>query len=287
MRSKLIISIGVFLILASNRIKAQGDEAVVLEYDMYRASSIFNQSGKVLFGVPIYRSGKSTFLLSPEYKFFSTETNELLSAGYLNQVSFRFVWQYKLENNWRMQWLSVPVVTSPFTDKTGFLFNNALRFNKTNAVFGYSFGIAYSRRYKNNIISPIAGFTWNPSNDWNIVGRVPVYFKVQHRLNPNLFVGAELSGNSITSLSTSPDYDFVWLHERNLGLFTDWKLYKKWWLSGMLGYSLNRSIKTYNLPDRNVWTMKTTLGEPGNEPLNQLHEKGLIINIGLKYKLKD
>lgn len=262
---------------------AQG-EAVVLKYEPYRTSSIFNQSGKVLFGLPIYKSGKSHYILSPEYRFFSTETNEFLSTQFLNQISFRFVWQYKLENNWRIQWLAVPVVTSPFTDKTGFIFNNVFKFNKTNSVFGYSFGIAYSLRYKNNIISPIVGFTWNPSNDWNLVGRVPIYIRIQHRLNPDLFVGAELSGNGISSLSTSSDYDFVWLHERNVGLFADWKLYKKWWLSATIGYSLNRTIKTYNLPDKNIWTIKTIFGEPGTEPISQLLEKGLIINVGVKYK---
>lgn len=273
------------MILVSIRMNAQ-DEAVVLKYEPYRTSSIFNQSGKVLFGIPVCKSGGQLFIVSPEYKFFSTESSEIVSKEFLNQLSLRFVWQYRFEKNWRVQWMAVPVITSPLSDNTGFIFNNVFKVNKINPVFGYFFGVAYSYRYKNNIISPIAGFTWNPSNDWNLVGRVPVYLRIQHRLNPNLFIGTELSGNGISSLSTNSDYDFVWLHERNLGLFADWKLYKKWWLSATIGYSINRTIKTYNLPDENIWTIKTTLGEPGIEPISQFREKGLIVNIGVKYKFR-
>jgi hypothetical protein len=287
MNLKIIISIGISLIFTSNQLRAQGNETVMLEYEPYRASSIFNQSGKVLFGVPVYKSSRSLFFISPEYKFFFTKSNELLSAEFLNQVSLRFVWQYQFEKSWKIQWLGVPVVTSPLSNKTGLILNNLLKIDKTHPILGYFIGIAYSQRYRNNIISPMAGFNWNPTNDWNLVGRVPLYLSLRHKLNTSLYMGVELSENNISSLSKNTDYDFVWLHERNLGLISDWKLYKKWWLSGMVGYSLNRSLTTYKLPSKSIWTIKTTLGEPGNEPLNQLHEKGFIVNIGVKYKLKN
>lgn len=280
--------LGIFLgvCLVHVNLMSQNGELLVIDFQQYGQSSVFNQSGKISMAFPLLNLSQSKIFIAPEYKFFTNPENELLTQSCYQQLSVRFGYQYKPGEFWKLQWMLVPVITSPFSEISGLLFNSALRLNRNYSHFSYYFGIAYSYRYMNNIITPVMGLYWQPSDAWSLSGRLPVYCKIQHKLNPRLYAGVELAGNGISAQTESEQYDYVWIRERNIGLFAGWKVVGNWWLEGSVGYTVSRKIKSYQFSDDQNWTIKLDIGEPGIKPVNELNEHGLMCKTVLKYRLK-
>lgn len=260
-------------------------EAMAVDFTTYTGSSIYSESGAIRFAIPIVRQGNNRLLLSPEYKFFNTKNIDDISANYYNRFGLRLAWQYKMNESWKLQWVAMPSFSSLFGHKNDILFNTIFRANYKVSDFTYTLGIAYSYRYMNNIFTPVAGVVWKPADKLTLSAKLPLNLKVLYNVKPSWDMGLELSGGGISSLSESESYDFLWIHERNLFLTSDFKLYKNWWFSCSAGYVLKRTLKTYELPENPVWTLKINIGEPGLTPINAYNETGFVARIGLKFKM--
>jgi len=282
---KFIIAVLICCWLVANDVYAQKYEAMAVDFSAYGGSSMFSESGAVRLAIPIVRKGSSRLLLSPEYKFFNTKNKEDIPANYYDRFSLRLAWQYRVSDGWKLQWVAMPSFSSPFNENNDILFNTIFRANYSASGFTYSFGVAYSYRYRNNILTPVAGIVWKPTDKWTLSAKVPLNFKVIHNVKPSWDLGMELSGGGISSLSENESFDFLWIHERNLFISSDFKLYKNWWLSCSVGYAFKRTLKTYELPESSVWTLKVNIGEPGLTPVDVYTETGFIARAGIKFKL--
>ncbi len=286
MKTKKIVLIVVLVSLTNLKVLSQSNEAMAIEYSSYTGSALLKESGKFIFAVPVFHSGNSRLFLLPEYKFIYGNAFDIIPENYYHQLSLRWAWQYKINRAWRLQWVGMPALTSPFEDNQAVLFNTIFRANYKAGHLLCSFGLAYSYRYKNNIIIPVAGVAWQPNEHWTIHVKFPVNMNVQYKINRVFNVGLGIAGNGLSSLVENQNYDFLWIHERNLSLYSDVKLYKNWWLSGSFGYALKRTLKTYSMPENAIWTIKSNLGEPGLIPINEFSEPGFVAKIGIKFKLE-
>ncbi|MDD3078613.1 MAG: DUF6268 family outer membrane beta-barrel protein [Paludibacter sp.] len=281
------VALGVFvLFIAYTWVFGQKPDIVAAEFTPYGKSSFLMESGQVQFAVPVFKMEKNGLFISPEYKFVRSQAVNGMEAGFYQQLSVRWFWQYKLNDIWKIQWIGMPTVTSPFETQPSFLFNTMLRTAYKTGQFQCFLGLAYSYRYDNNIFTPVAGFSWTSVDGWNISARVPVNIKIQRRINPFWNLGLELRGNGISSTTTNTGLsDFLWIHEKNMLLFSDIKIYKNWWFTGSIGYAVERTLKTYAMPEKQLWTVKLNIGEPGVNPLMEYRENGFLAKLGIKFKL--
>lgn len=283
---KFKISIFLFLIIFGLfRLKAQNTEGIGLEFSSYPGGTILSESGRIVLPIPLLREEINRIIIIPEYKFATTESLYEIPSNDYQQLGLRAVWQHKLNPDFRMQLILSPVFASLSQKNIAFLMNSAVRLNFKKKYFSAYAGIAFSNRYSNNIITPVAGVNWEPNARWLMSARLPLNMNIQYKAGSRIHVGALMWGNGISGTSESPDYDFVWIHERNIGLYTDFKLTGKIWITCLGGYALNRTLKTYGYPPKDVWTFKTTIGEPGIIPRNEYHENGMFVKIGIKLKV--
>lgn len=281
------VTLGVFAFcIAYTWAFSQKLDVAAVEFTPYGSSSFLSESARVQFAVPVFKMGKSGLLISPEYKFVESRPVDEIVAGFYQQLSVRWFWQYKLDEIWKIQWIGMPAVTSPFEAQPSFLFNTMLRTAYKTGQFQCFLGLAYSYRYDNNIFTPVAGFSWTSVDGWNISARVPVNIKIQRRINPFWDLGFELRGNGISSTTTNTRLsDFLWIHEKNMLVFSDIKIYRNWWFTGSIGYAVERTLKTYAMPEKQLWTVKLNIGEPGVNPLTEYSENGFLAKLGIKFKL--
>lgn len=282
---KIILALVICYMQVPDVVYCQMYEAMAVDFTPYTGSSIYSESGVIRFAIPIVRKGNNRLFLSPEYKFFNSKSIDDIPAKYYNRFGLRLAWQYKMNENWKLQWVAMPSFSSLFENNNDILFNTIFRANYKVSDFTYTLGIAYSYRYMNNILTPVAGVVWKPSEKWTLSARLPLNLKVLYNVKPSWGMGVELSGGGISSLSENESYDFLWIHERNLYLTSDFKLYKNWWFSCSAGYALKRTLKTYELPEYPVWTLKVNIGEPSLTPINVYNETGFVTRVGLKFKL--
>lgn len=284
LKMKNIVFFSIFFFVSITSVIGQEMEVMALEYSPYPGSAWFSESGKINLGYPLWKGEKSGLILSPEYKFMSGRNHSNLYPDYYDQLSLRFAWQYKIDAFWRFQWIVMPSVTACFSDHTAFLFNNVFRVVHKTEFITYTAGIAYSHRYANNIITPVAGFMWQPNKQWLFTARLPLNVQIQHKINKIFNLGFELSGNGMSSMSNQASYGFLWIHERNAVFFSDVRLFKNLWFTFGGGYTLSRTVKTFEWPEKDVWTVKFNLGEPGLHPFSDEKENGLFLNMGIKLK---
>ncbi len=283
---KIIIALVICCWQLTDVVYGQLYEAMAVDFTPYTGNSMFSESGVVRLAIPVVRKGNNSLFLSPEYKFFNTKSVDNISANYYDRFGFRLAWQYKISDGWKFQWVAMPSFSSIFDGNNDMLFNTIFKANYKASDFTYTLGIAYSYRYRNNIFTPVAGIVWKPEEKWTLSAKIPLNLRVLYNVKPSCDMGMELSGGGISSLSGNESYDFLWIHERNLFLTSDFKLYKNWWFSCSAGYTLKRTLKTYELPDSPVWTFKVNIGEPGLTPIDVYNETGVVARVGLKLKLE-
>lgn len=283
MKTKLVLLFFVSLLTVLT-IKAQ-NEAMAIEFTPYGTNAMVNQSGKFQFAIPVLKWGNQRLFFAPEYKFISGKLIDIVPANYYDQLSLRMAWQYKINETWKLQYVMMPAITSVLTHESSFLFNTIFRATYKYENITVNTGVAYSYRYKNNILTPVVGIMWNTNKKLTINAGLPFNLKLNYMPTYRWYTGFEISGNSISALSGKYGYDFVWLHEKTMFLYSDIKLYRNLWLSLAAGYTFKRTLKTYQLPDQSIWTVKIKIGEPGSEPVTAYEENGLSFRAGIKFKI--
>jgi hypothetical protein len=275
-----------FIVLFCSRaVSGQTNELIKLDTRIYDNSALFSTSSTVRLAIPLQRNNTQMWMLSPEFKSLQTRTTDSLEASRYNRFSLRLVGQRTLPKAWKMQWLALTSIGSGFTTTNDLIVNAALRFGQTRSNITYTFGLAYSYRYRNNILTPVAGIVWKPEENWLISAKLPAMIRMTHTVKPGWEVGAEYAGNGLSSLLNSGDLAFMWMRERNLLLTTGFRLTRYGWVTCAAGYTLKRSLKTYQLPEHPIWTLKTNWGEPRLTPTSEYNESGFMAQIGISFRM--
>lgn len=265
---------------------AQDLSPVSVEYIPFKGSNFVGQSFQASIAVPLVRQEKLMLAVCPGYRYQALDQHDFVTDNSMQELSSRMILQYKTDQNTRWQWIVSPSFNNPFSPRSGWMFNSALIFSKANSVFGYSLGLAYSHRYKNNFLIPIFRLRWQPVENWTFSGRMPLNLNVQYSPSSHWNYGVEISNNAISSESANDNYDWLWIRERSLALFANRRLARNWWICPSVGYTFSRQIRSYTLPEHDSWNISGNFGQVKSDIVNEANERGTFLQLSLKYTLE-
>ena len=270
---------------AASHLFAQDLTPLSVEYTPFKGGDFVGPSFQADIAVPVVRQEKWMLAVCPGYKYQALEQDDFVTDNSLQELSLRTILQYKASHNTRWQWIVAPSWSDPFTSRAGWTFNSALIFSKMNPVFGYSLGLAYSHRYKNNFLIPVFRLQWKPVENWTFSGRMPLNLNVRYAPSSRWNYGVEISNNVISGESANQNYDWLWVRERSLALFANRRLAGNWWICPSVGYTFSRQIRSYTLPEHDTWSVSGNFGQVKSDIVNEANERGAFLQLGLKYTL--
>lgn len=268
---------------------AQDFSPLAFDYKLYGGNSEVKKNGTIHLAFPVIISGKNQIVVSPQYKFLGLDDSFPFEKTNFYQFSLRVAWRHQLNDRWNAALLFSPSLASAFGDfsSEAWMWSGAIRMSYlANQRFLYYFVIAYSNRFSNNLLVPIAGLKWNPVSHLSLSLNLPSQIRLLWEFTDRLHTGLQFAGNRQTSyVPNQPGYDYFWFRERNLSWFTDLKLIRKWWITTSLGYSLKRDLLAYQKSDHAVWRFGTQFDSTSLDPVFEFSEKGFFLNVSLGYRL--
>ena len=279
----------IFLSITTANLYAQDFSPLAFDYKLYGSDSGIRKNGKVQVSFPVFISGKNQIVLSPQYKFLGLGDSFPKDEKSFYQFSLRFAWRHQLNDHWNAALLASPSLASASGDfsSEAWMWSGGVRVsNRVSQSFLYYFGIAYSNRFSNNLLVPLAGLRWNPVSRMNLSLNLPSRARLAWDFSDRIHTGLQFAGNRQTSyIPNQSEYDYFWFRERNLSWFTDLKLVRNWWVSAELGYSLKRDLLAYQESDYPVWRLGTQFNRTSLDPVLEYSEKGLFLNVSVGYRL--
>ncbi len=288
---KIVMKYSIFSVfcLITTNLFSQDFSPFSFDYKLSDGNSMISKNGRAHLVIPCFISGRNQIALSPQYKFLELNDFSHFNESCFYQFSVRLAWRHKLSNSWDAALFISPSLASAYGNfsSEAWMWSGGIRItNRTGQSLLYYFGIAYSNRFLNNLLVPVAGFKWNPVPHINLSFDLPSRARLLWEISERIHTGLQFAGNrEISYLPNQQEYDYFWLTERNLSLFSDFKLFRNWWISADLGYSLKRNLLAYRKPAHALWRLGTQFDHIFLDPAFEHSEKGGFLNISLSYRL--
>ncbi len=249
------------------------------------------QRGSIQMAYPLLRSDHNRLIISPQYRFLQTGNSFPIEETKFAQTSLRVIWQHELNDRWNLNWVVAPAfafISGNYSPEalTGM---TALRFNwKKSEQITYVIGLSYAQRFSGNLLIPIAGFRWTPTERATFTGTLPLWFRAEWAVKPAFHTGFFSGGNGYNAfLPDNAQYKYIWLQERNLGWFANLKMTKNWWVSLDAGYKLRQKLRTYTEMNRSSWQIGTPLSGSKQEPDYEFEFKGWFIRLSIAFRIHE
>jgi len=164
----------------------------------------------------------------------------------------------------------------------GFLTTYSIQKNEN---FLWKIGMYYNNEFFGPFVVPIFGLDWSLNDKVAISGDLPIYGKVNYKLNDKINAGlgyiALVSSYRLTEFNDAYTSRFA----IEPYLFTDVKLFKNTYFNAKLGYAISRSYPIYAKEDKIDWQLSFIKFGDDREQLNPVIENGTFIEFGLAYKI--
>ena len=247
------------------------------------------QRGSIQLAFPLLRTEHNRLIVSPQYRFLKTGDSFPIEETNFAQTSLRLFWQHELNDRWSLNW----VLAQAFASTSGNYSPDALtgittvRFNwKKSELITYILGVSYAQRFSGNLLIPVAGFRWTPTERATFTGTLPLWFRAEWAVKPAFHTGFFSGGNGYNAfLPNNTEYSYIWLQERNVGWFASLKMTRNWWFSLDAGYKLKQKLRAYSEMNRSSWQIGTPLSGSKQTPDYEYASKGLLLRFSVFFRL--
>ncbi len=253
------------------------------------AGSEIKQRGSIQLAFPLLRAEHNRLIVSPQYRFLQTGDSFPIEENKFAQTSLRLIWQHELSDRWSLNWIVAPAFasTSGNYSSEALIGMTAVRFNWGKSErFTYIFGLSYAQRFSGNLLMPVAGFRWTPTERATYTGTLPLWFRAEWAVRPRFHTGFFSGGNGYNAfLPDNAKYSYIWLQERNVGWFGSLKMTRNWWISLDAGYKLKQKLRVYSEMNRSSWQIGTPLSGSNQAPDLEISSKGLFLRFSVFFRL--
>jgi hypothetical protein len=205
----------------------------------------------------------------------------ILRAGIIQQFN----------NGGKLQLLVAPRLMSDFQNLDGNSFQwggLATYQNDLSEDLNLGFGAMFNRELFGPYLVPLFLLDWKVSERWYIEGMIPVTLKVHYRVNEGLDVGFNHFGLITSYYLGDENYagDYMERTSIDLSLFARQRLYKNFFIEGMVGRTFGRSY--YQFDGDETITFGLPLVSLGDDRTanNVTFNDGLIFTLKLIFNMK-
>jgi hypothetical protein len=198
---------------------------------------------------------KTMFAINVNHFYFNVQDEAEMPDGIaspiiINGIILRTGIIQEFSNGGKLQLLVAPRLMSDFQNLDGnsFQWGGVASYqNDLREHLNLGFGAMFNREFFGPYLVPIFLLDWQASERWYIEGMVPVTLKVHFRVNEGLDVGFNHFGLITSYYLGDEEYagDYMERQSIDLSLFARQRLYKNFFIEGMIGRSVGRSYTQY------------------------------------------
>ena len=283
---RLILFTSLFFMLQHSF--GQQTAPISFTYEPATGSEI-KQRESIQLAFPLLRAEHNRLIVSPQYRFLQTGDSFPIEENKFAQTSLRLIWQHELSDRWSLNWIVSPAFASNSGNYSpeALIGMTAVRFNwEKSERFTYIFGLSYAQRFSGNLLMPVAGFRWTPTERATYTGTLPLWFRAEWAVRPRFHTGFFSGGNGYNAfLPNNAKYSYIWLQEKNVGWFASLKMSRNWWISLDAGYKLKQKLRVYSEMNRSSWQIGTPLSGSKQTPDYEYASKGLFLRFSVFFRL--
>ena len=205
----------------------------------------------------------------------------ILRAGIIQQFN----------NGGKLQLLVAPRLMSDFQNLDGNSFQwggLATYQNDLSEDLNLGFGAMFNRELFGPYLVPLFLLDWKVSERWYIEGMIPVTLKVHYRVNEGLEVGFNHFGLITSYYLGDENYagDYMERTSIDLSLFARQRLYKNFFIEGMVGRTFGRSYYQYDGDETITFGLPLVSFGDDRTANNVTFNDGLIFTLKLIFNMK-
>ena len=205
----------------------------------------------------------------------------ILRAGIIQQFN----------NGGKLQLLVAPRLMSDFQNLDGNSFQwggLATYQNDLSEDLNLGFGAMFNRELFGPYLVPLFLLDWKVSERWYIEGMIPVTLKVHYRVNEGLEVGFNHFGLITSYYLGDENYagDYMERTSIDLYLFARQRLYKNFFIEGMVGRTFGRSYYQYDGDETISFGLPLVSFGDDRTANNVTFNDGLIFTLKLIFNMK-
>ena len=245
--------------------------------------------------IPIVLSNKSVWYSSVTYVSSFVESDAMLPAEIANPINIHgFILQtglvQTLNDKQKIQLLFAPRFMSDFENTTNdnWQFGGVALFeNRYSDDLMLRFGALYNTEQFGPSLTPLLHVDWKISSKWSVSGMLPIYAKVNYKVNENLSTGfshfALITSYRLGNLAYENDY--IERTSIDLTLFARQRMFDNMHIEGRFGYAVGRKYAQY-AQDQKVDFRLMIINFGDNRVVkNEMMRGGPIANLRLVYNL--
>jgi hypothetical protein len=103
-------------------------------------------------------------------------------------------------------------------------------------------GLYYNKEFWGNFFLPIVGIEYYPNENLKIWGNIPATLFVEKKIRKNWYLSFLVRG--VNNSYTLTEKEYLYINETQVGLVSDWYMFKNFVVALEAGHSLFRNIRT-------------------------------------------
>ncbi len=259
------------------------------------AGNNFETGSLVNVKIPIILSNKSVWFSSITYVSSHVETDATLPQEIATPIDVTGIilqtgLVHTLNEKQKIQLLFAPRFMSDFenTTKDNWQFGGVFLFeNRYSKNLMLRFGALYNAEQFGPSLTPLLHVDWEITPKWSISGMLPLYAKINYKVNQNLTTGfshfALITSYRLGKLAYENDY--VERMSIDLTLFARQRMFNNIFIEGRFGYAVGRKYAQY-AQDQKVDFRLMIINFGDNRVVkNVMMKGGPITNLRLVYNL--
>jgi len=244
-------------------------------------------------GIPL--TDKTTIPINVNHFYFNIQGGTDIPAGevgpvVLNGLIVRTGLLQKFSRGRSIQILVAPRLMSDFKQgmENSFQIGGLVTYEKIfREELIMSFGAFFNQELFGPYLVPVVGLEWQLSNRWSITGMLPIYAKVNYRVNDNLTAGISHFGLSTTYYLGDEAYqgDYIERFSIDPCLFARQRLFGNLYAEGRIGRSLSRKYKQYSGDDKVSFAIPLVAFGDNRTIKNVKFDDGIIAELRLVFNI--
>jgi hypothetical protein len=239
---------------------------------------------------------KTMFAINVNHFYFNVKDEaempeDIASPIKINGLILRVGIIQEFNNGGKLQLLIAPRLMSDFQNLDGNSFQIggvASYQNNLSEYLNMGFGAMFNQELYGPYLVPLVLLDWQASERWYIEGMIPITLKVHYRVNEGLDVGFNHFGLTSTFYLGNENYagDYMERQSIDLSLFARQRLYKNFFIEGMVGRTFGRSYTQYAGDQKISFAIPLVTFGDSRTPKNVTFNDGLIFTVKLIFNMK-
>jgi|GEM_PF-3331753 len=239
--------------------------------------------------MPVYKKNDLFVLTGESYRNVSMKDMPNVFNRQLHNVNIDLVGVYKINEVNSVSLAGVVSLNSEWRDigSEDLIYSMAGSFHiKYSEYSRMGMGLAFSRQFFGNQVVPLLDMDYYINERWRITCRLPIHGRLVYTTGKRSTFGGGWDLWIISFRMAETD-DYIRLKQLSCIAYYEYRFWKNWRLNFTAGFIPTQEFGLYKSNNTRGWTLLTTPIGEAPEPIQQVNNKGFILQTGLVLKFPE